>query len=110
MRHKSWQYLSGLAILLRALPIWGRTESSPLSISQPTSIGATQLQPGDYELRAQDSQPQVQVVHNGKVVAPVPCSWIQLPGQAADSEVIVDNHQVKQIQFAGKTEAISLNP
>ena len=98
------------AVLILALPVWARTDSALLSVSQPTTIGTKQLNPGDYQLRAEEGQPQVEVLRDGKVLAQVPCTWIELPAKASNSEVITNNNQVNQVEFEGRTKAITINP
>lgn len=44
---------------------------------------------------------------HGKVIAQVPCQWTQLSQKAVSSEVDVDNGQVTQVKFGGKTAAVS---
>jgi hypothetical protein len=103
-------YAGVLTILLFALPAWSRTDSAPWSVSQAATIGGTQIKPGEYQLKAEEGQGQVQVVHDGKVIAQVTCKWIQLPAKSAETEVLVNNGQVTQIQFSGRMEAIQFNP
>jgi hypothetical protein len=76
------------------------------SVSQPTTIGNAEIKPGDYELRVEEGQTQLQVVSHGKMVAQVPCRWIQLPSKAAASEVEVDSNKVTGVEFGGKTAAL----
>ena len=76
------------------------------SVSQPTTIGNTEIKAGDYELRVEEGQNQLQVVSHGKMVAQVPCHLIQLPSKAAASEVEVDNNKVTGVEFGGKTAAL----
>ena len=76
--------LSGLALLLAALPVWAAHSYSVMwSVAQPTTIGNTEIKAGDYELRVEEGQTQLQLVSHGKMVAEVPCHWIQLPAKAA---------------------------
>ncbi|MGH9772527.1 MAG: hypothetical protein ACRD4Q_12655 [Candidatus Acidiferrales bacterium] len=104
-------YLGGLAILLLALPGWARpsrTDTAQWDILQSATIGNTQLKPGNYQLKAQETANTLDVVRDGKVVAQAPCHWIQLPKKAQDTEVVMNKNQVVQVQFEGKTEAIQL--
>ena len=110
MRLSSKEYLAVFAFSLITLPIWAaHTDSISWDVTQPTTIGSAQVKPGDYQLRVEEGQTELQVVQKGKVIAKVPVHWTQLPNKAADSEVQVDNNQVTQVQFAGRTEAIQFN-
>lgn len=102
--------LSVVAALLLAMPIWAaHTNTVSWDVSQSTTIGGTQIQPGAYVLRVDDGGSQVQVLSRGKVVASIPCQWTQLPQKAQNSEVDVDSGQVTQVKFEGKTGALTFN-
>ena len=103
-------YISVIAGLLLAVPIWAaHTNSVAWNVAQPTTIGGTEVKPGDYVLRAEDGGSQLEILSHGKVVAQVPCQWTQLPQKAQDSEVDIDAGQVTQVKFGGKTAAISFS-
>jgi len=102
--------VAAFAFSLFTLPVLAaHTDSIPFETTQPTTIGTTQLNPGNYELRAQEGQFELQVIRDGKVVATIPCQWTELTNKAADSEVILSNNQVTGVQFAGRTESIQFN-
>jgi hypothetical protein len=65
--------------------------------------------PGNYQLRAEEGQSELQVIHDGKVVATVPCHWTKLTNKPANSEVQINDNQVTQVQFGGRIEAIEFN-
>jgi hypothetical protein len=73
------------------------------TVSQPTTIGGREMKAGQYELRVEEGQSKLQVVSHGKMIAEVPCHWIQLPDKAKASSVAVDSNKVTTIQFGGKT-------
>jgi len=113
MRLTGKQYLGGLAILSLAVPIWARPESTRTYtadwfVSQATKAGNTQINSGDYKLVAHTNENMLDVVQDGRVVAQVPCHWIQLPKKAANTEVSAENNQILQVEFAGKTEAVQV--
>jgi len=110
LRLNKRQYVSAFAGLLLAVPIWAaHTNSVAWNVSQPATIGGTQINPGDYVIRAEDGGSQLEVLSRGKVVAQVPCQWTQLPQKAEASEVDVDSGQVTQVKFGGRTAAISFS-
>lgn len=113
MRLSAKQYLGALAILFLAIPIWARPDSTRTytanwSASQVTTIGHTQIKPGDYQLEAHENQNTLDIMRNGKVVAQVPCHWTQLPMKAPNTEVDLNNNQIVRVEFAGNTEAVQV--
>ncbi|MGA9939427.1 MAG: hypothetical protein WBP92_14360 [Candidatus Acidiferrales bacterium] len=112
MRRSSKQFLSGLTVLFLALPLWAgnaKTYSAEWEASQATTIGNTQIKPGTYKVQAHPDQNTLEIVSDdGKVIAQTPCHWIQLPQKAAATEVETSNNQITQVEFAGKTEAITV--
>jgi hypothetical protein len=99
--------LGTFTLLLAALPVSAAHQYTvEWNVSQPTTIGNTEVKPGQYELRAEEGQDQLQVVSHGKTVAQVPCHWTQLPSKAAASQVEVDSNKVTGVQFGGKTAAL----
>jgi hypothetical protein len=100
------------AVILTA-PAWAvsassHKDSTTLDVSQPTTIGNTQLQPGHYTFEAQEDQSQLNVLQNGKVVATVPCHWVQLEKKPSESEILSNNNQVNEIKFQGRTQAVQV--
>lgn len=110
MRLDKRQCLSVFAGLLLAMPIWA-AHSNVVSwnVSQPTTIGGTEVKPGEYVIRVDDGGSQLEVLSHGKMVAQVPCQWTQLSEKARASEVDVDSGQVTQVKFGGKNSAVSFN-
>ncbi|MGA7842829.1 MAG: hypothetical protein WBS17_10095 [Candidatus Acidiferrales bacterium] len=103
--------LAVVAVLVLSLPIWARTDSAQLEIDHPVTIGAQQLEPGTYNLKANDGEKQISIVRadNGKTVASVPCEWIQLAQKPRQTEVLFDADRVVEIDFSGKTEAVAIH-
>lgn len=106
-------YLTGLAILFLAAPIWARperarTDTAQWDNSQATMVGTTQVKPGDYQLKAQETKGTLDVLSNGKIVAQAPCHWIELSKKAGNTEVVMNKNEVVQVQFRGRTEAVQL--
>jgi hypothetical protein len=101
--------LGGFALLAMALPVWAHTDSLPFVTNQATTIGGHKLAAGSYRLDASDTTNQVQVKQNGTTVATVPCKWVQLPQKASQSEVLSNNSKITELEFSGKTEAVTFN-
>ncbi len=105
MNFRPLQYLSILAILAITTPMWARTRSVDVDLTDPTSIGPTQLQPGAYQLRAEDGANQFTVLRNGKVIAEVPCHWVQLQNKPQSTEVNFSSNRITEVDFGGDTQA-----
>jgi hypothetical protein len=108
MRKHVKRYLSGLALLVLALPVWAHTYSVPVTLDDAVTISGKQLGPGQYQLQVKDGENQLRVVHEDKTVAEVPCEWIQLPKKSNQSDVILREKQIVQVDFEGKTMAIEV--
>ncbi|MGD0429057.1 MAG: hypothetical protein ABSC10_20310 [Candidatus Acidiferrales bacterium] len=101
--------LTVVAALALSLPIWARTNSAQLVIDHPVTIGAQQLEPGSYNLKATDGENQISIVRadNGKTVASVPCEWVQLAQKPRETEVVFSADRVVEVDFAGKTKGVA---
>lgn len=108
IRKKS--YLAAIAMFALSLPLWARTNSVPLEVDHTVTIGDQQLSPGSYNLKANDGDNQLRIVRNGdgKTVATVPCEWIDLSQKARQSEVLMQEDRIVQIDFDGKTKAVEI--
>jgi hypothetical protein len=105
MRFRLLQSLTILAVLALATPIWARTKSVDLRLTDPTTIGTSQLQPGEYQLKAEEGANQVTILRHGKVVAEVPCHWVQLQSKPSQSQVLFTSDQITEVDFGGDTQA-----
>ncbi|MGH9717758.1 MAG: hypothetical protein ACRD4R_13665 [Candidatus Acidiferrales bacterium] len=73
-----------------------------------TKIGHTDLQPGHYTLKANESKDKLRVLHNGKVVATVPCHWVKLQQKPNNTEIFSNKNRVTRVEFQGRRDAISV--
>ncbi len=101
------------AMLVLTAPVWAASTSShkdstSIDFGRATTIGNKQLQPGRYTFEANEDQTQLNVLENGKVIATVPCHWVQLQKKANNSEVLSNKNQVNEIRFGGRTEAVQV--
>jgi hypothetical protein len=108
MRQYAKKCLAVIAVLLFAAVVWAstRTDSTQYDVSQTVKIGTTQLKPGHYTLKASESQDQLRVLHQGKLVATVPCHWIKLNQKANNSEILSNRNRVTRVEFKGRQEAV----
>lgn len=99
-----------MAAVILTAPAWAGSapshkDSTTFDVAQAITIGNTQLQPGHYTFEANEAESQLNVLKNGKVIATVPCHWVQLDKKASDSEVLSNGNQVSEIRFGGRTQA-----
>jgi hypothetical protein len=101
--------LTVVAVLALSLPIWARTDSAQLVIDHPVTIGTQQLEPGTYNLKANDGENQISIVRadNGKTIASVPCEWVQLAQKPRETEILFNADRVVEIDFGGKTKGVA---
>lgn len=71
-------------------------------------IGQTQLKPGDYDLKVKPNASQLEVTKDGKVVVEIPVTWIQLQKTPGNTQVILNNNRVVEVDFGGKTQAVKV--
>ena len=108
MRLNKRECLGLFAGLLVAVPIWAaHSNSIAWNVSQPTTIGGTEIKPGDYVLRVDDGGTQVEVLIAGKWSHKCRASGLSYLEKAQSSEVDVDGGKVTQIKIGGKTSAVS---
>ncbi|HVB87115.1 MAG TPA: hypothetical protein VNK23_10685 [Candidatus Dormibacteraeota bacterium] len=110
MRLNLKQFISVLAIFVFAMVVWAttRTESTRYDVTQAIKIGQTQLKPGHYTLKANESNDKLRVIHDGKLVATVPVRWVKLHQKATSSEIFSNRNHVTRVEFRGRKEAISV--
>ena len=110
MRLNSKKSFVALALSISALPLWAaHTFSTDWSPSQPMTIGSMQVQPGQYELKAEEGKSELQVIAKNKVIATVPIQWTKLPTKARTSEIITDGSKVTEVEFGGSAEAAQIS-
>jgi hypothetical protein len=105
MRFRFLEVFAVLAVLALSAPVWARTKSVDVHLTEASTIGSTQLQPGEYQLKAEEGASQVSIVHRGKVVAEVPCHWVQLQSKPSQSQVLFTSNQITEVDFGGDTQA-----
>jgi hypothetical protein len=108
MRLKSIQLLAAFTLLTLAAPVWAHARTATAYINDTTTIGTTQLKPGEYQLKVEDGATQLQIMQNGKVLAVVPVQWIQLPNKPADTTVVLEGNQITEVDFGGNTQAVQI--
>jgi len=76
-----------------------------LNPTDPATIGTTQLEPGEYQLRAEEGANQVSMLRYGKVIAEVPYRWVQLQAKPKSSAVSTSSNRITEVDFGGDIQA-----
>jgi hypothetical protein len=100
--------LAILAMLALASPVFAKTFSQTLDLTQPAKLGDTSLQPGHYKVMADLGSDQVQVEQNGKLVATATGKTVDLNNKSAYNAVVFNGRHIQEIQISGKMQAIEL--
>ena len=110
MQIRAKHYGIALAVFMMAAPVWAHKDTAQLTVTEPATIGSTQLKAGDYNLEVKDNQTQLKVIdiNSGKTVAEVPFQWIQLQHKPNTTQVLVNNNQITEVDFGGKTQAVQI--
>ena len=101
-------YLAGLAVLMLTIPVWARTYKQSMVLSTGMTIGSTQLKPGSYELTADDTKKELNILQKGKIIATVQGEWVKIPQNAQGSGVDLYNDKITQVRFSGSDKAFQL--
>ncbi len=101
--------LFAAAVLTMAAPAWAHTDTATLTFDKSVHIGSTMLDPGSYKVRGEENSAQLEVERNGKVIAQVPCHWIQLDKKSPGDEALLNNGTIQQIRFGGRLAAAQFN-
>jgi hypothetical protein len=105
MKIRYCDLLFASAVLTMAAPAWAHTDTAMLTFDKSVHIGTTMLDPSSYKVRADENASQIEVERNGKVVAQIPCHWIQLNSKSPSDEAVIDNDSIQQIRFEGRAAA-----
>jgi hypothetical protein len=106
---------SVLAALALALPIATRSDntnptktivSMTMKLSNPVTLGETELKPGSYSVRADSVK--VTLLLGGKAIAEAPVQWKDEAGKAAYSSIVTESKQIKEIHFNGKSKYVEI--
>lgn len=100
-------FLAAMVCLLGiSVPVFGKTLSAKMEVTQATKIANVQLKPGQYRFVADSSNGQVKVERQYKVVAKVKGEIVKLNKKSDMNEVLTNNNVITEIHFAGTNEAI----
>jgi len=67
-------------------------------------LAGTKLKAGNYQVVAEESK--VTVKKDGKVVAEANAQWMDGQGKAADTSVVTDGNNIREIHFGGQARYV----
>jgi hypothetical protein len=105
MRFRVKHFIAGLAVLTLTMPVFARTYKESLALANNTTIGSSQLKPGSYDLTADDTKKELNILQHGKIIATVQGEWVKIPQKAQDSGVDTDHDKITQVRFSGSDQA-----
>lgn len=110
MLNRLSQCLAVLALLALSAPVFAKSMSQPIVLTQPATIGSTMLQPGHYKITANLDSDQVLVKRqsDGKLMATIQGKTVTLNEKPPYSAIVFNGRTIHEIQFSGKTEAIEI--
>ena len=108
MRLHMKHYLAVLAVVTLTMPLWARTYKQSMTLDRNSTIGSTQLKPGTYQLTADDTKKELNILQNGKIIATVQGEWVKIPQNAQGSGVDFYNDKITQVRFSGSDQAFQL--
>jgi hypothetical protein len=107
--------LSAVVALAVVIPIAARdaaakdtkATTTTIDLFSAVTVGGKDLKPGTYRITADDSRVTLEL--NGKVVAQAPVQWKDETRKPADSRIVTQNNQLKEIHFGGKMRYVEIS-
>ncbi len=105
-------FLAIMALSTVSVSVWAKNDSGDtitanLKFTETTTIGSTQLAPGEYKVIADGSKAKFQ--QGSKVVAEIPCTLKDATGKVNDTTFIIDHNKLTEIQVSGKSKMIEFS-
>src|ERR1700693_288091 len=102
MSRRSLSLLMGImALTAMSVSVWAKKDSGDtittnVKLTATTTVGTTQLAPGEYKVIADGSKAKFQ--QGNKVVAEVPCTLKDFGGKVNETTFVIDHDQLSEIQ------------
>ena len=103
MRSSLKYVLAAASLAIIVSPAWARTDSMDLSVDHPFVVGTTTLQPGTYEVKADEDKDMLQVQQDGKTVATVQGHWAKLAHKPDYSSAQYNGNALQEVSFEGNS-------
>ena len=105
-------FLAIMALTTMGVSVWAKNDSgdtitTSVKLTATTTVGTTQLAPGNYKVIADGSKAKFEL--GNKVVAEIPCTLKDFTGKINETTFVIDNNKLTEIQVSGKTKAIEFS-
>lgn len=108
MRSSLKYFLGAVSIAILVSPLWARTDEMDLTVDHPIMVGTTKLDPGEYQVKADEDKSTVEIIRDGMTVATAPGHWERLAKKADYSEASYNTNALISIQFEGSQESFQV--
>lgn len=109
MRIRVSLLLAALCLFGISAPVWAGTIATHVDILHAAKVLNVKLKPGNYRFLANQSTGQVKIEHHYKLVARVKGKWVKIHNKPQYNEVLLTNHKIQEIRFAGKIKALKFS-
>jgi hypothetical protein len=101
-----------MALTTMSVSVWAKNDSGDaittnLKLTATTTVGTTQLAPGDYKVVADGSK--AKFLQGSKVVAEIPCTLKDFSGKINQTTFVIDHDKLTEIQVSGKSKSIEFS-
>jgi hypothetical protein len=105
-------FLAIMALTTMGVSVWAKNDSGDtitvnIKLTATTTVGTTQIAPGEYKVIADGNKAKFQ--QGNKVVAEVPCTLKDFNGKVNQTTFVIDNNKLTEIEVSGKTKAIEFS-
>ncbi len=109
MRLRVSLLLVALSLFGMSAPAWAGTLSTQIDLIHAAKLANLNLKPGKYRLTANESNGQVKVEHHYRLIGRVKGNWVKLHNKPQYTEMLMTNHKIQEIRFAGKIKAVKFS-
>ena len=104
MRKRVYALFAILIIFALTVSVWAGPVTTTITVTKPAKIAGTELKAGEYQISVLNNK--VTVMRGSKVVAEVQGEWVERKEKARYTTVIMDNNEIREIRFGGKTQVL----
>ncbi len=106
MRLRVSLLVSAACLFAMAAPAFAKTLSTHIDLDHETKLLNLELKPGHYRLIANEANGQVKVMRNYQLIGRVKGKWVKLNKKSYYSEIVMTHHDIQEVRFSGKKEAV----
>ena len=106
MRLRASLFVSLICVFAMSVPALAKTLSTHIELDHQTKLLNLDLKPGHYRLVINEANGKVKVMRDYKVVGWVKGDWVKLKRKSRYSEILMTHHDIQEVRFAGKKQAV----